>query len=72
MSEAARLRYFRGKALVERALAEVGLPYSIVRPTWIFGGESEVLANNIAWILPRFPVFALPGDGRYEVHGPHR
>ena len=28
------LPYYRGKALVELALAEVGVPYSIVRPTW--------------------------------------
>lgn len=65
------LPYYRGKALVERALAEVGIAYSIVRPTWIFGGERDVLANNIAWILRRMPVFALPGDGRYPVQPVH-
>jgi NADH dehydrogenase len=65
------LPYYRGKALVERALAEVGLPYSIVRPTWIFGGDRDVLANNIAWILRRMPVFALPGSGRYPVQPVH-
>ena len=65
------LPYFRGKALVERALAEVGVPFAIVRPTWIFGGEHEVLANNIAWILRHFPLFALPGDGRYPVQPVH-
>jgi uncharacterized protein YbjT (DUF2867 family) len=65
------LPYFRGKALVERALAEVGIPYSIVRPTWIFGGERDVLTNNIAWILRRMPVFALPGDGAYPVQPVH-
>jgi uncharacterized protein YbjT (DUF2867 family) len=32
------LPYFRGKALVESALVQSGLLYSIVRPTWIFGG----------------------------------
>lgn len=64
------LPYYRGKALVERALAEVGIPYSIVRPTWIFGGR-DVLANNIAWILRRMPIFALPGDGRYPVQPVH-
>ena len=37
------------------------MPFSIVRPTWIFGGEQEILANNIAWILRHMPVFALPG-----------
>jgi uncharacterized protein YbjT (DUF2867 family) len=65
------LPYYRGKALVERALAETGVPYSIVRPTVIFGGESEVLINNIAWIIRRFPVFALPGSGRYPVQPVH-
>lgn len=65
------LPYFRGKALVEYALAQSGIPYSIVRPTWIFGGERDVLANNIAWILRRMPAFALPGDGAYPVQPVH-
>jgi uncharacterized protein YbjT (DUF2867 family) len=65
------LPYFRGKALVEHALAEVGVPYAIVRPTWVFGGERDVLANNIAWILRRMPVFPLPGHGRYRVQPVH-
>lgn len=65
------LPYYRGKALVERALAETGVPYSIVRPTWIFGGERDVLANNIAWILRHMPLFALPGKGDYRVQPVH-
>jgi uncharacterized protein YbjT (DUF2867 family) len=65
------LPYFRGKALVEYALAQSGVPYAIVRPTWIFGGQRDVLANNIAWILRRMPVFALPGDGTYPVQPVH-
>jgi NADH dehydrogenase len=65
------LPYFRGKAVVESALAECGVPYSIVRPTWIFGGECEVLANNIAWILRRMPIFPLPGNGSYPVQPVH-
>jgi uncharacterized protein YbjT (DUF2867 family) len=65
------LPYYRGKALVERALAEAGVPYSIVRPTLIFGGERDVLTNNIAWILRHLPVFAIPGDGRYPVQPVH-
>lgn len=63
--------YYRGKALVERALDGVGLSYSVIRPTWIFGGEHEILANNIAWILRRMPIFAIPGDGRYPVQPIH-
>jgi uncharacterized protein YbjT (DUF2867 family) len=65
------LPYYRGKALVEHALAEVGVPFSIVRPTWIFGGQPEILANNIAWILRHLPLFAIPGDGRYPVQPVH-
>ena len=65
------LPYYRGKALVERALAEADVPYAIVRPTWIFGGDRDVLTNNIAWILRRMPVFPLPGNGRYPVQPVH-
>jgi NADH dehydrogenase len=65
------LPYYRGKALVEQALAAADVPYSIVRPTWIFGGRREVLANNIAWILRRMPIFFVPGDGRYPVQPVH-
>jgi uncharacterized protein YbjT (DUF2867 family) len=65
------LAYFRGKALVERALAETAVAHSIVRPTLIFGGENEVLLNNIAWILRRAPLFAVPGSGAYPVQPVH-
>jgi NADH dehydrogenase len=65
------LPYYRGKALVEQALAEVGVRFAIVRPTWIFGGEREILANNIAWLLRHMPLFAIPGDGRYLVQPVH-
>lgn len=65
------LPYYRGKALVEQALAEAGVSYTIVRPTWIFGGERDILVNNIAWILRRMPLFAIPGDGGYPVQPVH-
>jgi uncharacterized protein YbjT (DUF2867 family) len=51
--------YFRGKAAVEAALAASGVSHAIVRPTLVFG-DGEVLVNNIAWLLRRFPVFVLP------------
>ena len=57
--------------MVERALAESGVHYSIVRPTWTFGGGGDVLTNNIAWILRRMPIFALPGSGSYPVQPVH-
>jgi NADH dehydrogenase len=65
------LPYYRGKALVEHSLAEAGIGFAIVRPTWIFGGGPEILANNIAWILRHLPVFAIPDDGSYPVQPVH-
>jgi NADH dehydrogenase len=65
------LPYFRGKALVEEALVDAGVSHSIVRPTWIFGGDHDVLVNNIAWILRHTPVFAVPGSGAYRVQPVH-
>lgn len=59
--------YFRGKAAVERALAESPVPSAVVRPSLIFGGREEILINNIAWLLRRAPFFLLPGDGRYRL-----
>jgi nucleoside-diphosphate-sugar epimerase len=65
------LPYYRGKALVEHALATAGVPYAIVRPTFFFGCGRDILANNIAWILRRMPLFVVPGDGRYPVQPVH-
>jgi uncharacterized protein YbjT (DUF2867 family) len=62
--------YYRGKAEVERLVAASGMAYAIVRPTVIFGGD-DILLNNIAWLLRRFPVFAIPGDGRYRLRPVH-
>ena len=60
------LPYFSGKGQVEQYIRESGLCYSIVRPTVIFGPE-DILLNNIAWFLRRFPVFPVAGRGDYPV-----
>ncbi len=60
------LGYYKGKALVEEAVRESMVPYAIVRPTVIFGAE-DILINNIAWCVRRFPVFGIPGNGGYGV-----
>ena len=46
--------YFEGKVQVENMLKASGLSYSILRPTVLFGGQRNVLINNIAWMLRRF------------------
>ncbi|MDH3306884.1 MAG: NAD(P)H-binding protein [Acidimicrobiia bacterium] len=63
--------YFQGKARLEADLRGSGLPYSIVRPTVIFGGPENVLINNIAWLLRRLPVFGLFGRGDYRLTPVH-
>jgi uncharacterized protein YbjT (DUF2867 family) len=62
--------YFRGKALVERALAESGVSFGVLRPSVLFGGDG-VLLNNIAWLLRHLPVFAVGGRGDYRVRPIH-
>lgn len=61
-----RLPYYRGKATQERMLAEVGVPHSIVRPTLVFGKE-DILVNNMAWLIRKFPVFPIFGSGKFRV-----
>ncbi|MFQ5792560.1 MAG: SDR family oxidoreductase, partial [Acidobacteriota bacterium] len=65
-SEGSPLPYFRGKGLVESTIIHSRLSYVIIRPTVIFGDE-DILINNIAWLLRRFPVFAVPGAGDYRL-----
>jgi NADH dehydrogenase len=65
-SEGSPLPYFRGKAVVERALVESGLSYAILRPTVLFGRE-DILINNIAWLLRQLPLFGVFGSGEYAL-----
>jgi len=65
-SAESHLPYFWGKAANEQTVMESGLSYAILRPTVLFGAE-DILINNIAWLLRRFPFFAVPGDGHYRL-----
>ncbi len=58
--------YFSGKARLEQAIKGSGLSYAILRPAVLFGKE-DILINNIAWFLRRFPVFGMFGDGQYRL-----
>lgn len=60
------LPYYRGKALQEQALRESGLDYAILRPTLVFGRE-DILVNNIAWTIRKFPFVPVFGSGRCRV-----
>ncbi len=65
-AETSPLPYFKGKAILEQDLINSGLSYAIIRPTVIFGTE-DILINNIAWLVRRFPIFPLFGSGQYRL-----
>ena len=65
-SEDSSLPYFRGKGVLERVIHESGLSYAVLRPTVMYSLE-DVLVNNIAWFLRRFPVFPIAGSGDYPI-----
>lgn len=60
------LPYFKGKAVLEKSLRELGVSYAILRPTVLFGRE-DVLINNIAWSLRHLPFFGVFGSGNYKL-----
>ena len=65
-SAESKLPYFQGKAANEEIVEGSGISYAILRPTVLFGTE-DILINNVAWLLRRFPFFTLPGDGSYRL-----
>jgi NADH dehydrogenase len=58
------LPYYRGKGILEEFIQQSKLSHAIVCPTVIYSTE-DVLINNIAWIVRRFPAFGVPGKGDY-------
>jgi len=67
---ASPLEYFSAKGQLEKALKSFGVSHAVVRPAVLFGPE-DILINNTAWALRRFPVFCLFGDGSYHVRPIH-
>jgi NADH dehydrogenase len=62
--------YVRAKAALESVVRSSGVEWVIVRPTLTYG-PADILINNLAWALRRFPVYGLPGLGRYTVQPVH-
>lgn len=65
-----RLPYIRAKAQTEEVLKALGVSCAIIRPTLIFG-TGDLLLNNMAWALRRFPFFPVFGKGDYTVQPVH-
>jgi uncharacterized protein YbjT (DUF2867 family) len=62
--------YVRAKAALESVVRSSGMEWAIVRPTLTYG-PGDILINNLAWALRRFPVYGLPGLGRSTVQPVH-
>jgi len=62
------LPYYRGKGVLEEAITGSPLSYAILRPALVFG-PWDILVNNIAWFLRRFPLFPVMGTGAYRLQG---
>jgi uncharacterized protein YbjT (DUF2867 family) len=62
--------YVRAKAALEAVVRASGIEWVIVRPTLTYG-PGDILINNLAWALRRFPVYGVPGLGRYTVQPVH-
>lgn len=61
------LPYFRGKGQLEEYLRSLyGISHAILRPTVLYSLE-DVLLNNMAWTLRRFPIVLMPGRGDYAL-----
>jgi len=49
-------QWFRAKGIAEAAVAESGLAYAVVRPSWVFG-PGDASLNRFAGIIRRVPGF---------------
>jgi len=65
VESAASDMYTKTKEAQERVVVASGVPSVVLRPTLMFGWFDR---KHIAWLarfMQRFPVFPIPGDGRY-------
>ena len=58
--------WFQGKLMAEKAVRESGIPYTIFRPSWVYGPEDRTLNKFVTFarMLPFIPVI---GNGRTKV-----
>ncbi len=65
-AQGTNLGYYAGKHRVEDYVRAEIDNHAIVRPTLVVG-PNDVLSNNIAWFLRRFPFFPMPDGGKYRL-----
>lgn len=55
--------WFRAKWRAEEAVRASGIPWTIIRPTWLYGPRDDAL-NRFVRLGRRLPFVPMPGDGR--------
>lgn len=61
-----RAPWFQAKLVAEEAVRESGIPYTIFRPSWVYGPEDRSL-NQFAAFARRLPFVPVIGSGRTRV-----
>jgi uncharacterized protein YbjT (DUF2867 family) len=63
--DAAASAFHRSKRAADRRLAELGIPYAVLRPSVVYGPGDHSMAFFIR--LARLPLTPVPGDGQYRM-----
>lgn len=58
--------WFRAKLVAEKAVRESGIPWTIFRPSWVYGPEDRSL-NKFATFARLLPFIPVIGDGQTKV-----
>jgi uncharacterized protein YbjT (DUF2867 family) len=67
--ETALSRYHRSKGAADLRLAELGLPWIVLRPSFVYGPGDHSMTFLLS--LAALPVTPIPGDGQYQVQPVH-
>ncbi len=62
--------WFRAKLVAERAVRESGIPYTVFRPSWVYGPEDRSL-NKFATFARLLPFVPVIGNGKTKVQPIH-